>query len=94
MTQRGTRRAVASSRRHSLVNIPIRWLAAVGCLACLYGTACSRQEKPQVRPPDQVRAEIQKVEKDPKMPPRVKAMVLGLLKQELARSEQAAKGAK
>lgn len=66
-------------------------LSLLSCLALLCVSGCARQEKPQVRTPEQVRAEIQKVENDPKMPANVKSMVLGLLRQELANAERVAK---
>jgi len=71
-----------------------RFVAAVACVLCMCAWGCSREEAPKGKTPDQVRAEIQKVQNDPKMPPKVKGMVLGLLQSELARAEKAAKSGK
>jgi hypothetical protein len=49
---------------------------------------CRREPEVKVKTPEQVRAEIQKVENDPKMPANVKGMVLGLLRKELAQAEK------
>ncbi len=61
-------------------------LLALAACALLFG--CSREPAPKVKTPDQVKAEIEKVQKDPKMPANVKAMVLGLLRKELEQSEK------
>ncbi len=63
----------------------------VAICACLSLTACSREPEVKIKTPDQVRAEIRKVENDPKMPANVKGMVLGLLRKELAQAEKYAK---
>lgn len=63
-------------------------------VACLALQACSREPEVKVKTPEQVRAEIRKVENDPKMPANVKGMVLGLLRKELAQAEAHAKKSK
>ena len=68
--------------------------ATLVALLCLGTAGCRREPEVKVRTPDQVRAEIQKVERDPKMPPNVKAMVLGLLRRELEQAEKHAKQGK
>ncbi|MBM3493916.1 MAG: hypothetical protein FJX72_06290 [Armatimonadetes bacterium] len=65
--------------------------AVLALTACLSLSACSRKPEVKVKTPEQVRAEIRKVENDPKMPPNVKGMVLGLLRKELAQAEEHAK---
>lgn len=58
---------------------------------CLLGVGCRREPEVKVKTPDQVKAEIRKVESDTKMPANVKNMVLGLLRQELEQAEKHAK---
>ncbi|NLH99032.1 MAG: hypothetical protein GX446_06000 [Chthonomonadales bacterium] len=60
------------------------------CTACLLVGGCARKEEPKQKTPDQIRAEIQKVESDPKMPANAKGMVLGLLHRELQQAEKRA----
>jgi hypothetical protein len=67
---------------------------AVALAAALCALGCRREEAPRVKTPAQVRAEIAKTEQDTTMPPKVKGMVLGLLRQELARAEKVAKDRK
>ncbi len=71
-----------------------RYLAALPAVLCLALSACSKEPEVKVKTPDEVRAEIRKVENDPKMPPNVKNMVLGLLRRELAQAEKHAKQGK
>lgn len=52
-------------------------------LACVGG--CSREEKPTPKTVSSVQAQIDNVQKDTKMPPNIKAMVLGQLKAEMER---------
>jgi len=65
-----------------------RMIGVIAAAMCLALTGCSRKQEVKVRTPDKIRAEIQKVQNDPKMPPNVKGMVLGLLNKELAQSEK------
>mgnify|MGYP001291913803 CR=1 FL=1 len=67
-----------------------RTIGVIAAAMCLSLTACSRKQEVKVKTPDQIKAEIQKVQNDPKMPPNVKGMVLGLLNKELAQSEKVA----
>lgn len=66
----------------------------VACTALFALSACRREPDVKVKTPDQVKAEIRKVENDPKMPPNIKNMVLGYLRQELAQAEKHARKGK
>ncbi len=66
----------------------------LGAVACLFAVGCRREPEVKVKTPDEVKAEIRKVEADTKMPANVKGMVLGLLRKELEQAEKHAKQGK
>lgn len=61
---------------------------AAACLLALALAGCAREEGPKPKTPAQIQSEMEKVRNDPKMPPNIKAMVLGHLQGEMQRVQK------
>ncbi len=70
----------------------LTFLAAA--ISCCSLAACRREPEVKTKSPEQVRAEIAKVESDSQMPANVKGMVLGLLRKQLQEAERGGKQGK
>lgn len=66
-------------------------LAILSCALAFALCGCSpREEEPKPKTVAEVQAEIDKVQNDPKMPPGVKSMVLGLLQNQKEKAQKQA----
>jgi hypothetical protein len=75
---------IAMHRQHP----GLAWVLAACALTLPALVGCSREEKPKPKTVASVQAQIDNVKNDTKMPPRIKAMVLGQLQAERQRVQQ------